>query len=53
MRSKVLDEITYPFPNFNAASIGDWEWMSNFISHYDVCNYLSVLGFELIHGEHR
>ena len=25
------DEITYPFPNFNDATIEVWEWISNFI----------------------
>ena len=24
---KVWDEITYPFPNFNGANIGIWEWI--------------------------
>ena len=28
---KVWDEITYPFPNFNSATIEVWEWISNFI----------------------
>ena len=30
MSSKVRDEITYPFPNFNGATVEDWE------------NYLSI-----------
>ena len=25
---KVWDEITYPFPNFNAATVEGWEWIS-------------------------
>ena len=25
----VLDEITYPFPNFNGATVEVWEWISN------------------------
>ena len=29
----VRDEITYPFPNFNGATVEVWEWMSNFILH--------------------
>ena len=33
IRYKVLDEITYPFPNFNGATVEVWGWMSNFISH--------------------
>ena len=31
-----VGEITYPFPNFNSAAI-------------EVCNYLSMLEFKLIH----
>ena len=27
------DEIIYPFPNFNGATIEIWEWISNFIPH--------------------
>ena len=27
---KMLDEITYPFSNFNDATVGVWERMSNF-----------------------
>ena len=33
MPSKVLDEVTYPFPNFNGYTIEVWEWTSNFIPH--------------------
>ena len=29
----MLDEITYPFPNFNGTAIEVWEWISNIISH--------------------
>ena len=31
---KVRDEITYPFPKFNGATIVDWEWISNCILHF-------------------
>ena len=31
---KVWDEITYPFPNFNGATVEVWEWISNFIPHF-------------------
>ena len=31
---KVCDEITYPYPNFNGATIEVWEWISNFITHF-------------------
>ena len=30
----VLDEITFPFPNFNGATVEVWEWISNFIQHF-------------------
>ena len=41
MSSKVWEEITYPFPNFNGCTIEVWEWISNFISHYirDIITY--------------
>ena len=47
MPSKVWDEITYPFPNFNVATVEVWEWINNFIPHFimDVithpCNHVS------------
>ena len=31
MPNKVWDEITNPFPNFNSATVEDWEWISYFI----------------------
>ena len=34
MPSKVLDEITYPFPNFNGATVEVWESISNFTPHF-------------------
>ena len=39
---KVWDEITYPFPNFNSATVEVWEWISNLIAHFmiDVITYL-------------
>ena len=27
------DEIIYPLPNFNGATVQVWEWISNFMSH--------------------
>ena len=41
MLSKVWDEITYPYPNFNGRTVEVWEWISNFITHYimDVIAY--------------
>ena len=34
MLSKVWDEITYPFPNFNGCTVEVWEWISNCISPF-------------------
>ena len=34
MHSKVWDEITYPFPNFNGAAVEVWGWISDVISHF-------------------
>ena len=31
---KMWDEITYPFLNFNGATVEVWEWMNNFIPHF-------------------
>ena len=28
------DGITYPFPNFNGATVEVWEWISNIIPHF-------------------
>ena len=28
------DEITYPFPNFNGATVEVWKWISNFTPHF-------------------
>ena len=32
--SKVWDEITYPFPNINGATVEVLEWIGNFIPHF-------------------
>ena len=42
------DEITYPCANF-IATVEVWEWISNFTPHFTGRNYLSKLGFNLIH----
>ena len=34
LSSKVQDEITNPFPNFNGCTVEVWEWISNFIPHF-------------------
>ena len=51
MSSKMCDEIPDLFPNFNGETI--WEWISNFITLYNGCNYLSMLGLKLIHVNKR
>ena len=33
---KEWDEITYPFLDFNGATVEVQEWISNFISHFTV-----------------
>ena len=42
MPSKMWDEITYPFANFNGATVEVWEWINNYILHFmkDVVTYL-------------
>ena len=50
---KVYDDIINPLPNFNIATVQDWGWISNFISHFTVCDYLSMLGLKLIHVRKR
>ena len=29
-------EITYPFPNYNSATVEVWEWMNNFTPYFIV-----------------
>ena len=41
--------ITYWFPNFNGATNEVPEWIRNFTPHFNGCNYVSILGFKLIH----
>ena len=54
MSSKVWDEITYPFPNFNGAAVEVWEWKSNFMSLFNhERNNFSVLWLKLIYASKR
>ena len=49
--SKVCDEITYPFPNFNDCTVEVWEWISNFNTRFigpNGCNFLSMSWY---HGD--
>ena len=34
MPTKVWGEITYPFPNFNGATVEVWKWICIFIPHF-------------------
>ena len=34
LSGKVWDEITYPFLNFNGATVEVYEWITNFIPHF-------------------
>ena len=34
MPSKVWDEIIYPYPNFNCATVEVWEWINNVTPHF-------------------
>ena len=34
MPIKLWDEITYPFPNFNGATVEVWEWISTVMLHF-------------------
>ena len=49
MPSKVCDEITYPYPNFNGCTVEVWEWINDFITHFIMrgCNYSSMPGLKL------
>ena len=44
---KVWDEITYPFTNFNGATIEVWEWISNPTLYYRVSTALSKWKIDL------
>ena len=41
MPNEVWDETTYPFPNFNDATVEVWEWISNLNPHFimDIITY--------------
>ena len=55
MCRKSVDEITYPFPNFNGAAIEVWKWISNFIPQFTghAIDYLSMLRLKLNHVSER
>ena len=50
MPREVWDQITYPFPNFNGATVEVCEYISNFVLHTIIGrSYLFMLGLKLIH----
>ena len=53
MPSKVWDEITYPFPNFNGATVEVWEWISNYIPHFMMMSLLIHAAIKVSKGSHR
>ena len=44
MSSKLLDEITYPFPNFNGATVEVWERIINFLPHLIILDLMDYNG---------
>ena len=56
MPSKMWDELTYPFHNLNSAIVEVSERKSNIITYfiiYEGCNYLSLLGLNLLYAHKR
>ena len=51
MPGKMLDENTYPFPNFNSACLGVEKQYH--LTLYDWCDYLSMLKLKFIHDSER
>ena len=50
MPRNVWDKISYPFLNFNSATVEVKELIRNFIPHFTgACDYLYMLGLKLIH----
>ena len=54
IRYTMWDEIIYPFPNFNGATVEVWKWISNFIPHFiGNCDYFTILvNWALVVGNH-
>ena len=48
------DEITYPFPCINGATVEVWEWIKKFhTTFYWICDYLSMVRLKGIHVNKR
>ena len=45
--------MTYLFPNYNGATVEDWEWLSHLILLYWACDYLPMLWLKSIHVNKR
>ena len=51
---KEWDEITYPFLNFNGATVEVKEWKRNCIAYFTgACDNLVMLGLKIIHVSKR
>ena len=50
---KIWDETTYPFPNFNRATVEVCEWISDFIPHFTGIWLFSIPGLKLNHVSNR
>ena len=53
MPSRVWDEITCPFQNFNSCIVGVWERIISSHTFLNECNYLPMLVFKLNHISKR
>ena len=51
MPSKVWDEITYSFLNFNSCTIEVWEWTNNLIPHF-MMDKISSPCWDKVHRAH-
>ena len=49
----VWDEITYPFSNFNGETVEVSEWISKFTSLNCACDYLPIVGLQLMRVSKR
>ena len=47
------DETRYTFQNFTSFTDGVFEWIRNYISLYNGCDYISMLGFKLFNFSKR
>ena len=50
MPSKVLDEITYQYPNFNGGIVELGVDMQFHPTLHNICNYLPMVGLMIVNG---